>query len=115
MFHDNTNLFKGGSPLKYSGIRNASLSHVKMVRKKDECILKLDAQVDVLCKNKVTARSANQCKLQYKKFIESMQYEHGDLLLKYDLNWGTLMYLSNEKKFDILWSVSKVIMILTCG
>ena len=25
------------------------------------------------------------------------------------------MYLSNEKKFDILWSVCKVIMILTCG
>ena len=29
-----------------------------------------------------------------------MQYEHRDLLLKYDLNRGTLMYLSNEKKFD---------------
>ena len=34
MFHDDTNLFKGRSPLKYSAIRNASLSHVKMVRKK---------------------------------------------------------------------------------
>ena len=44
-----------------------------------------------------------------------MQYEHRDLLLKYDLNRGTLMYLSNEKKFDVLWSVCKVIMIFTRG
>ena len=52
------------------------------------------------------ARSANQCKLQYEEFIESMQYEREELFLKCDFKVEGLYvfyrtFLSNEKKFGI--------------
>lgn len=49
-----------------------------------------------------------------------MQYEHKEVFLKYDFKlkgldvfYGT--FLSNEKKFDIIWSACKIIMILPHG
>ena len=80
---------KERSLLKYIAVRNASsLSPVNMVRKKEECILKFDTLANALHKKKkLTARSAKKCILQYKEFIESMQYEHELLLLKYDFKY----------------------------
>ena len=80
---------KERSLLKYIAVRNASsLSPVNMVRKKEECISKFDTLANALYKKKkLTARSAKKCILQYKEFIESMQYEHELLLLKYDFKY----------------------------
>ena len=63
------------SPLKCSIACNASaISPVNMVHKEEECVLKFQGLVDVLCRKKrLIAKLVDNCKQQYNKFLEDVQ------------------------------------------
>ena len=91
------------SPFKYSIVRNASaISSVKMVIKKDECVLKFQGLVDALFRKKrLSAKSVDNCKRQYDEFLENVQFKHKENFLKFNyLNYlddFSCPYLADEK------------------
>ena len=110
------------SPLKYSIVRNASaISPVIMVCKKEECVLKFQGLVDVLFRKKrLSAKSTDNCKQQYDELFEDVQFKHKENFLKFNYLTDHLddllcLYLADEKKYENLWYVCKIVMILSHG
>ena len=76
------------SPLKYTIVRySASLSPVKMIQNKEECILKFKRLVEKLCEMKwISAVDADDSKLQYEEFLTSASSEYKNHFLDYCRN-----------------------------
>ena len=109
------------SPLKYSIVRNASaISPVNMVCKKEECVLECGL-VDVLFRKKrLSANSVDNCKQQYDEFFKDVQFKHKENFLKFNyltdrLDGFLCSYLADEKRYENLWYVCKIVMILSHG
>ena len=109
------------SPLKYSIVRNASaISPVNMVSKKEECVLKFQGLVDALYRKKrLNAKLADSCKQQYDEFLD-VQFEHKEKFLQFNylndcLDYFLCVYLADEKKYENLFYVCKIVMILSRG
>ena len=109
-------------PLKYSIVRNTSaISPINMVSKKEECVLQFQGFFDVLFRKKrFSAKSADNCKQQYDEFLEDVQFKHKENFLKFNYLTDRLddflcPYLADEKKYENLWYVCKIVMILSHG
>ena len=114
--------FQERSPLKYSIVRNASaVSPVNMVSKTEACVLNFQGFVDVLFRKKsLSAKSADNCKQQYDEFLEDLQFKHKENFLKFSYLTDRLddflcPYLADEKKYENLWYVCNIVMILSHG
>ena len=110
------------SPLKYSIVHNASaISPVNLVNTKEECVLKFQGLVDVFFRKKtLSAKLADNCKQQYDEFLEDVQFKHKENFLKFNyltdhLDDFLCPYLADEKKYENLWYVCKIVMILSDG
>ena len=108
--------------LKYGIIRNASaISPVNVVSKKEDCVLKFQGLVDVLFRKKrLSAKSADNCKQQYDEFLEDVQFKHKENSLKFNYLTNRLddflcPFLADEKKYENLCYVCKIVMILSHG
>ena len=101
-------------PLKYSILRNASLLSLQnMVRSNQECSLRFRGLVDKLYNlKKISVKTADNFKDQYDQFLKSVQFEH----FKEDrLDKLLGMYLSSEEQYKELWSICKLVFVLSHG
>ena len=110
------------SPLKYSIVRNASaMSPVNMASKKEECVLKFQGLVDALYRKKrLHAKSADSCKQQYNEFLDDVQFKHKEKFHQFNylndcLDDFLCVYLADKKKYENLFYVCKIVMILLHG
>ena len=109
--------------LEYSILRDASvISPVNMVSKKEEWVLKFQGLNDVLFRKKrLSAKSADNCKQQYDKFLEDVQLKRKENILKFNYLTDRVddflcPYLPDEKKLKKnLRYVCKILMILKYG
>ena len=108
--------------LKYNIIRNASaISPVNVVSKKEECVVKYQGLVDVLFRKKrLSAKSADDCKQHHSEFLEDVQFKHKENFLMFNYLTNRLddflcPFLADEKKYENLWYVRKIVMILSHG
>ena len=95
--------------LNCSNVGNASLiSPVNMVTKKEECVVKFQGLVDILFRKKrLSAKSADNCKQQYKEFFEDVQFKHKEDFPKFNyltdrLNDFLRPCLADDKKYENL-------------
>ena len=109
------------SPLKYSIVRySASLSPVKMIHNKEECVLKFKRLIEKLCEMKwISAVDADDSKLQYEEFLTSASSEYKNHFLDYCRNNDSIdkflgLYI-DQKKFDKFWNICKIIFTLSHG
>ena len=91
--------------LEYSIVRDASaISPVNMVSKKEEWVLRFQGLNDVLFRKKrLSAKSADNCKQQYDKFLEDVQLKRKENILKFNYLTDRVddflcPYLPDEKK-----------------
>ena len=110
------------SPLKYIIRCNASaISAVNMVSKKEECVLKFQCLLDVLFRKKrLSAKSVGNCKQLYGEFLEDGQFKHKENFLMFNYLTDYLAdflcpHFADEKKYENLWYVCKIVMILLHG
>ena len=74
---------------------------------------------DVLFRKKrLSAKSADNCKQEYDKFLEDVQFEHKENFLMFNYLTDRLddflcPYLADEKKYENLWYICKTVMILS--
>ena len=92
-----------------------------MVSKKEECVLKYQGLVDVLFRKKrLSAKSADDCKQQHNEFLEDVQFKNKENFLMFNYLTNRLddflcPFLADEKKYENLWYVRKIVMILSHG
>ena len=109
-------------PLKYSILRNASsLSRQNMVRSNQECSLRFRALVDKLYNlKKISDKTTDNSKDQHDQIWKSVQFEHKESFLKFNLKEDRLdkllgMHLSSEEQYKELWSICKLVFVLSHG
>ena len=71
-------------------------------------------------KKRLSAKSADDCKQQHSEFLEDVQFKHKENFLMFNYLTNRLddflcPFLADEKKYENLWYVRKIVMILSHG